>query len=187
MKAIAFHLLGILGILAIAIDAAEPAWKRWPADAEQVFGSTIGLPPTFIIVAPHVPAKADMLLNGRFQSKDASVEFAVTIMDARSMGKSIADRSIPLPLAAGEKTVKRTHTTKPVTTEGVSYVVYDEFITVEGPAKNYTRFFHRSLSTSRLPGASSVLWELKLMKGASLAAYQPSYARFKASLEMGEH
>lgn len=170
-----------------AVIAGEPTWKRWPADAEHVFGSTIGLPPAFKIVSPDVHAKADTLLNARFQSHDGLVEFAVTVVNARSMGESISARSISLPLAPGERVVKKSNTTKPVTTEGASYVLYDEFITVEGPAQSFTRYFHRSLSTSRLPGASSVLWGLKHMKGASLASYQRLYSRFKASLEISEH
>lgn len=187
MKALILCVFAIRAMSACTVIATEPTWKRWPADVDQVFGSTIGVPPAFIVAPSLVSAKADTLLNARFQTPARLVEFAVTVVNARSMEKSIAVRSITLPLATGERVVKRNHTTKPVTTDGITYLLYDEFITVEGPAKSYTRYFHRAISTSRLPGASSVLWELKLMKGASFAAYQPIYTRFKSSLEMGEH
>ena len=187
MKALILCVFAIRAMSACTVIATEPPWKRWPTGAEKVFGSTIGVPPAFKAIPALVPTNADTLLNGRFQTPDRLVEFAVTVVNGRSMEKSIAARSITLPLATGERVVKRSHTTKPVIAEGISYGLYDEFITVEGPAQSYTRYFHRSLSTSRLPGAASVLWELKLRKGASFAAYQPIYTRIKSSLEMGEH
>jgi hypothetical protein len=55
---------------------------------------------------------------------------------------------------------------------------------IEG--KGYTRYLLNSFSTGTLPGAASILWELRVADDDARKRYAAAWRRFKDSLEIGE-
>ena len=172
-------------LLACALARGEE-WTRWPPGADK-FDTTIAVPPGFEAVRwrPPLPGKnALLLLGARFRSSDRKAEFAVAVYYARSLPTQPEARRVVITPARGEKVIERKSDRKKFSGEQGSYWGYDEETTIAG--KGYTRYLLNSFSTGTLPGASSVLWELRVADESARKRHAAAWRRFKDSLEIGE-
>jgi len=158
---------------------------RWPPQAGPDDAS-IRIPAAFTIIPSLARTPVEPLLNVRVRSSEGSVEFALAAISARGLPNTVEARALALPLAPGERIVSRSPSTRALRGETGDYVHFNEDITVEGPGGAYTRYFRRELSTSNLPGASSVLWEFKVTGDKARKSHQEAYRQFKKSHTLGE-
>jgi hypothetical protein len=179
-------LIALLAFLFGSALASGEEWKRWPSGADE-FATTIAVPPGFkeIRWRPPSPAtQASLLLGGRFRSADGKAEFAVAVYYVRALPSKAEARRIRTTPASGEKVGRQKSNRKKFSGEHGPYWGYDEEMTIEG--KGYTRYLLNSFSTGTLPGAASILWELRVADDDARKRYAAAWRRFKDSLEIGE-
>jgi len=178
--------IALLAFLFSSALASGEEWKRWPSGADE-FATTIAVPPGFkeLRWRPPSPAtQAPLLLGARFRSADGKAEFGVAVYYVRALPSKAEARRILTTPASDEKVGRQKSNRKEFSGEHGPYWGYDEEMIIEG--KGYTRYLLNSFSTGTLPGAASILWELRVADDDARKRYAAAWRRFKDSLEIGE-
>ena len=168
-----------------SFHAADSPWTLWPAGSQD-YDASIQIPPAFKKIPSAVRQSERTMINARVRSPDGTAEFAVTAVYVRNLEQSVKARTIALPLLPGEHIAERTPKERKIKDSEGDYSLYDEDITVQGPKGAYVRYFHLELSTGSRPGASSVLWEFKVVDEHARITYQAAYQQFKEKVNFGE-
>ena len=122
---------------ALPAVAQVQEWAEWPVyeDDPDKLNARVAIPNDFVSQDPLIEERRTMLINGRFQSPQGNVTFAVTAASVRNAESGIDVRRFSLPLREGERVTHISSEKERAgeNADGTDYYRYQEWITIEGP------------------------------------------------------